>query len=189
MNFKTEKLSFFPVEVKHHNLVLNWLDKPHVRKYFYGEGLENTKRKLHMFINGINNNGEYSFEHWIAYIGDQPFGFLMTSLVEGPYNSDDPVDKWYEEGKKAITLDLLIGPEDYLGKGLGHRMIQEFLIAKFYDADKVLIDPSASNTRAVHVYEKAGFRKIEHFPQQHDDPNLCWMMHLEIKDLKKAIGE
>lgn len=142
-----------------------------------------------MVINGINNNGEYSFEHWIAYIGNQPFGFLMTSTVEGPYDSNDPVDKWYEEGKKTITLDLLIGAEGCLGKGLGHRMIQEFLIAKFSDVDKVLIDPSVSNTRAVHVYEKAGFRKIEQFPQQHDDPNLCWMMHLEIKDLKKMIEE
>ena len=185
LNLSTEKLSFFPVEEKHHNIILHWLDKPHVRKHFYGEGLENTQRKLHMFINGIKNNGEYSFEHWIAYIGNQPFGFLMTSYVEGPHDPDDYVNKWYEEGKETITLDLLIGPEEYLGKGLGHRMIQEFLIDKFSDADKVLIDPSVSNTRAIHVYEKAGFCKIEKFPQQHDDPSLCWMMHLNIQDLKR----
>ncbi|MCB1111721.1 MAG: GNAT family N-acetyltransferase [Chlamydiales bacterium] len=183
MNINKRKLAFYPVEEKHRGIILDWFDKTHVKQWFYGEGLENTRTKLHLFINGIKNNGEYSFEHWIAYIDDQPFGFLMTSFVEGPYNPDDHINKWYEEGKKLITLDLLIGAEEYLGKGLGHQMIQEFLIEKFSHVDRVLIDPSVSNTRAIHVYEKAGFRKVEQFPQQHDDPNPSWMMHLDMKEL------
>ena len=185
MNLKEEPFSFFAVEEKHRTTILDWLEKDHIKKFYYGQGLENTIRNLDLFIKGIKHNGEYSFELWISYIGDKPFGFLMTSLVEGPYKYDDHIDKWYEEGKETITLDLLIGPEEFLGKGFGHRMIQEFLLDKFPNEFKVLIDPEASNTKAIHVYEKAGFKKIEQFAQTHDDPNLCWMMHLKIDDLKK----
>lgn len=187
MNIKKEPLSFFSVEESHHEIILEWFKKEHVKDFYYGDGLKNTLRNLDLFIKGIENNGEYSFKHWIAYIGDQPLGFLMTSLVKGPYNSNDPYNKWYEEGKETITLDLLIGPEEYLGRGLGHRMIQEFLLDRFSHVDKVLIDPEESNTRAIRVYEKSGFRKIEQFPQQHDEPRLCWMMHLDIEDLKRAM--
>ena len=180
MNSNERQLAFFPVEEKHREIILGWFGQKHVNEYFYGEGLENTLNSLDAFIKGEKN----LFEHWIAYIGEEPFGFLMTSRIKGPYNADSPYDKWYEEGKEAITLDLLIGPETFLGKGLGHRMIREFLIDRFPHVDKVLIDPSVTNTRAIHVYEKAGFKKIEQFPQQHDSPDLCWMMHLDTnKDL------
>lgn len=177
-------LSFFPVKEEHREIIFDWFKKEHVKEFYYGQGLENTLRNLDLFIKGINNNGEYSFEHRIAYIGNIPFGFLMTSLVEGPYNPDDPIDKWYEEGKETITLDLLIGSEEFLGKGLGHRMIREFLLDKFPHASKVLIDPETSNTKAIHVYEKAGFKKVEQFVPEYD-PIPHWMMHLEMKNLER----
>lgn len=177
MNLKEESLSFFPVGEEHRKLIFDWFEKDHVKEFYYGQGLVNTFKNLDLFVSGIRNNGEYSFEHWIAYIGCRPFGFLMTSLVEGPYNPDDHVDKWYEEGKETISLDMLIGPEEFLGKGLAHRMIQEFLLDKFPHAAKVLIDPEASNTKAIHVYEKAGFKKLEQFIPKYD-PISHWMMIL-----------
>ena len=42
-------------------------------------------------------------------------------------------------------------------------MIQEFLISHFPKMKKVLIDPEASNERAIHVYQKAGFKIIGEF--------------------------
>lgn len=183
MNSQEDRLFFYPVEKKHLNVVLDWFQKEHVKEYYYGTGLENTLKNLDLFTNGIKHNGEYSFELWIACIGSKPFGFLMTSLVEGPLNTNDPIDKWYEEGKVSITLDLLIGEEEYLGRGLGHRMIQEFLLDKFPHTSKVLIDPAVTNTKAIHVYEKAGFEKIEQFTPAHD-PKLHYMMHLKMDDLK-----
>lgn len=182
-------MTFYPVEKKHHDLIYGWLHKIHVQPYFYGEGLKNTLKNLEFFVNGIKTNGSYRFEHWIAYIDEIPFGFLMTSRIDGPYNSNDPYSKWYEDGKETITLDLLIGEEDYLGKGLASRMIQEFLLDKFSHISKVMIDPEEDNPRAIRVYEKAGFRKIEKFAQTHDDPKPCWMMHMEIEELKRLFNK
>jgi len=182
MNQKTEQLSFFPVEKQHQEIIRNWLKKEHVKEYFYGQGLENTLRSLDDFVNGTENNEDVSWEHWIAYLSDKPFGYLMTSPVKGPYDSSEDYNKWYKEGKETITLDLLIGEEEFLGKGLAHRMIQEFLRNKFSHVSKVLIDPGATNKKAIHVYEKAGFKKAEQFCPDYD-PVPHWMMVLEIDHL------
>lgn len=185
MRSQDNEMTFLSVEEKHHSIIQEWLHKEHVKPFFYGEGLENTLRNLALSVKGIKNNGRYSFEHLVACIDGQPFGFLITSEVEGPYDPKDPYNKWYEEGKTTITLDLLIGEEAFLGKGLAPRMIQEFLLDKFSHVSKVLIDPEEGNQKAIHVYEKAGFKKIEIFPQTHDDPQPCWMMHLMMEELKR----
>ncbi len=104
----------------------------------------------------------------------------MTSLVGGPYDSQDAYNKWLEDGKKTITLDLLIGEESFLGKGLASQMIQEFLSDNLLQVSTVLIDPESANFKAIHVYEKVGFKKIEEFiPKFNPIPH--WMMRLRIK--------
>lgn len=142
--------------------------------------MKNTLDNLELYCQGINNNGRYSFDHWIAYLDDDPFGFLMTSPVE-PSDGDE-LDKWCIEGKKTSTLDLLIGNPKYLGKGLSVAMIRAFIRDKFSDYDFFIIDPEVSNTRAIHVYQKAGFRVQGEFcPSFNPIPHL--MMRLAVVDL------
>jgi RimJ/RimL family protein N-acetyltransferase len=101
----------------------------------------------------------------------------MTSALEGPSNPYNK--KWYVEGKRTLTLDLLIGSEELLGKGLAGRMIQEFILDKFSDADFFIIDPAKSNPKAIHVYEKAGFEKVDEFCPSYD-PIPYLMMRLAV---------
>ncbi len=70
------------------------------------------------------------------------------------------LSKWCSKEGAAITLDLLIGEADYLGKGLSHIVIQEFLLSQFPNVSEVLIDPEATNSHAIHVYEKVGFHHL-----------------------------
>lgn len=174
-----DNLSFNPVAGEHRELVRTWLHKEHVRPYFYGQGLENTLKNLDLFVKGIDHNGLYRFKYWIARAADKPFAFLITSEVEGPYDPKDDYAKWYEEGRQTITLDLLIGEEEFLGKGLAAPLIREFLLTMFPHASIVLIDPEATNSRAIHVYERAGFEKLEQFIPAYN-PVPHWMMRLKI---------
>ena len=175
----TQKLTFYPFKNEYFEMVIQWLKKLHVREYYYGEGLDNTISNLELYKNGIRDNGRYFFDFWVACIQEKPFGLLMTSPISGPYDPEDPYDKWFQDGKEIITLDLLIGEENYLGKGLGQRMIREFLLEKCSQVSTVLIDPEIKNTRAIHVYEKVGFKKVEQFFPSHN-PAPHWMMYLEI---------
>ncbi|MCR9191294.1 MAG: acetyltransferase [Gammaproteobacteria bacterium] len=169
-----------PAEKKFEPILLTWFDKPHVQEFYYGDGLKSTLHNIKLYMQGIKNNGDYSFDHWIAFFDNQPFGFLMTSTIENGH-------EYFMKDASTMTLDLLIGEEAFLGKGLAVAMTQELILDKFSDTDYVLIDPSASNPKAIHVYEKAGFKKIADFIPSYDPiPHL--MMRLTVQDLKNQIS-
>lgn len=160
-----EKFKFEPVKKSQRELVHSWLLSPHAAEWFYGEGLQNTFNHLEQFFLG-ESKGSY----WIAYEGQNPFAFLITSLVEKPH---DELTGWCYSQGKTITLDILIGNTDYLGKGLALPLIKQFIADQFPDVSEVLIDPEASNLRAIHVYKKAGFKVLGEFiPTYSPHPHL-----------------
>jgi hypothetical protein len=142
-------------------MIQDWLRQDYIAEWIHGVGLQNTLNGLEKFFQGKTDT-----TYWIGYQEHTPFAFLITS----------------PEGKDVITLDLFICNTKYLGKGLAVPMIKEFLVGKFPYVKKVLIDPEASNTRAVHVYEKVGFKIIGEFiASWHPVPH--YQMELYMKDL------
>lgn len=155
------RFTFKLVEPNQKLLIHNWLGQEHIKEWLHGVGLRNTFEDLEKFFKGTSWG-----QHWIVYDNDTPFGYLLTS----------------DEGKDAITLDLFICDLNYLGKGLSVQMIQEFLISQFPNKKEVLIDPEATNTRAIHVYKKVGFRIIGEFiAAWHPVPH--YKMRLDMKEL------
>ena len=109
-------LRFSQVEISHKEIILKWFQEDHVKEFFYGDGVQNTLRNLDLFCQGINDNGSYTFHHWVAFYKDVPFAFIMTSPVAGLYDENDEYNKWHVDSSKTYTLDLLIGEKDFLGK-------------------------------------------------------------------------
>jgi RimJ/RimL family protein N-acetyltransferase len=173
------RFSFKHVEEKDQALILSWLGKPHVAEWFYGQGLQNTKDHLEDICRGKSET--QSWQYWLGYDRDHPFAFFITSLVQ---KSSDELSRWCKESGEAITLDMLIGDTDYLGKELACQLIREFLLSHFPSVTEVLIDPEATNSRAVHVYQKAGFEIVGEFIPSHS-PNLHYMMRLNMRKLRK----
>ncbi len=124
------------------DLIHSWLTQKHNREWIHGIGLQNTFDGLEKFFQKKTDT-----IYWIGYDGKIPFAFLITS----------------PEGKTGITLDLFICDLNYLGKGIAVPMIHSFLQKHFSDKEKVLIDPEVANSRAVHVYQKAGFKIVREF--------------------------
>ncbi len=176
-------MKFEKLTEEYKSLVLHWLSQPHVTKFYYGDGLKNTISNIELYCQGINNNGHYYFDHWLAFYQNRPFAFLMTSPITGPYDSHHDYNEWYQSGKKTFTLDFLIGNCDFLGRGLAHRTIQRFILDKYHDADFFMIDPEESNTKAIHVYEKSGFKKVKQFFPNYN-PKAHVMMRLVVSELK-----
>lgn len=152
---------FEPVKLSQKALIHVWLKQTHIQEWIHGVGLQNTLNGLEKFF-----QGESSTKYWIGYDNDTPFAFLITS----------------SEGNDAITLDLFICDLNYLGKGIAVPMIQEFLISHFSNMNKILIDPEATNKRAIHVYQKVGFKITGEFiASWHPVPH--YQMELDMKDL------
>jgi len=146
-------------------LIHRWLSQEHVAKWLHGKGLRNTLEDLDRFFEGSS-----IYQHWIAYDEETPLAYLLTS----------------PEGEEAVTLDLFIGATDYLGKGLATAMIRQFLLTHFPDKKEVFIDPEGTNRRAVHVYEKVGFKIVAEFiAPWHPVPH--YKMRLPIEDLRSRL--
>lgn len=155
------KFSFKPAEAKDRSLVHQWLLQPHIAEWMHGIGLQSTLSGLEKFL-----QNEILTTYWIGYENAAPFAFLITS----------------PEGEEAITLDLFICDLSYLGKGLAVSMIREFLSTHFSNMKRVLIDPEATNQRAIHVYQKVGFKIVGEFiASWHPVPH--YQMELHMKDL------
>jgi pimeloyl-ACP methyl ester carboxylesterase len=170
--------TFAPVDKNTEAIILHWLNQKHVQEWIHGPCLQRTLEDIKAILQGSS-----LFQHWIAYDGITPVGYLLTSQV-----TKDPNDEYGQfcttQGP-AITLDVLIGNPQYLGKGLAHRMIQEFLLNQCSDAQEVLIDPEMANHRAIHVYEKAGFSVVTKFTPSHN-PVPHYLMRLSMDNLKQA---
>ncbi len=176
---KAFQFSFREIKDTDRDLVHSWLTKPYVAKWFYEDGLANTLKGIDEFIKGLTDT-----KYWLACDKDKPFAFLITSLVKKP---EDELSKWCVAEGTTITLDMLIGEEEYLGKKLSDLIIKEFLSSQFPEVEEVLIDPEASNTRAVHVYEKVGFQILGEFIPSHS-PHPHYMMRLNMNRLENTLG-
>ncbi|MFN0065133.1 MAG: hypothetical protein ACKVOH_02725, partial [Chlamydiales bacterium] len=109
------EISFLTLSENQRDLVLDWLEKEHVRDYFYEGGLAYTLNNLALFFEGKRHNGDGLFEHWVGYGDGEPFAFLTTYQVDGPYDPFDSYNKWFQEGKETMAMDVLIGAESFLG--------------------------------------------------------------------------
>ena len=174
-NSSNSRFNFKPVDVAHRALIHTWLTEPHVAEWFYGQGLQNTLNHLDEFLQGSSKAC-----YWLGFENHHPFTFLITSPVSKP---QDELARWCSEEGSAITLDMFIGDTSYLGKGLACLLIREFLLDQFPDVAEVLIDPEATNFRAIHVYQKVGFTTLGEFiPSHSTHPHL--MMRLNMRNLK-----
>lgn len=155
---------FEPAKSSQKALVHGWLAQSYIKEWIHGVGLQNTLNGLEKFF-----QGQSSTTYWIGYDKGIPFAFLITS----------------PEGSDATTLDVFICDLNYLGKGIAVQMIQEFLINQFPNVKRVLIDPEATNKRAIHVYQKVGFKVIGEFiASWHPVPH--YQMELYMKNILEA---
>lgn len=66
-----------------------------------------------------------------------------------------------KEGNTA-EIGIKICNFDYQNKGYGTKLLKMFISYLFNDCgfEKIILDTNLNNTRAQHVYEKIGFRKV-----------------------------
>ena len=182
-------LTFKPAEESQRELIHQWLTQDYIREWIHGQGLQNTLNGLEKFFKYTNEGNSINrkmtlTQHWVGYDKNKPIVYLLTSNIIK--NSDDEYAPFCEEEGHAITLDIFIVDKDYLGKGYARTIIQEFILNQFADVTEVFIDPEKSNTRAAHVYQKAGFKIIGEFiASWHPVPHH--RMRLKMKALQQLI--
>jgi len=152
-----------------------WIKNPHVANTWFLDGYEIAD----YICQKIEGNGyDYPF---IAYLAAKPIAYIQCSDLYA-YRTKCPAPKgvFTKEEPGTYCIDLFIGDEQNLNKGYGTLIIKAFIdyIFKNFAAEAILIDPAASNTHAIHCYEKAGFSFVK---KAFDSVTECYVMQCRKK--------
>jgi len=169
-------ITFQPLQEAHLPLLLKWLETPHV-KAWWDQDVQWTpkliKEKFGTYVQGykVEEGLKKPMRAYIISIDDVPIGYIQL------YNAHD----FPREDNILLTdlpnslaaLDIFIGEEGYVGKGLGAKIMKQFLeeyVDPSYDA--CFVDPDTANIKAIRAYEKAGFKKVKTIK----DGAVIWMV-------------
>ena len=117
-----------------------------------------------------NETGEFSyFNHFIVEVDDTPIGYCQyydCSLTPKGF-------EWDDEPPGTFAIGYLIGEEAYLGKGLGHRIVQALCerVVSCESVRRIVADPMQENETSISLLEKHGFSL--------DDNTGLYMIDLE----------
>lgn len=154
--------TFKPVTAAHEATVKSWWATPHVMD-FWGHNPAKHFPKLEYFLHGGTNPHNYETAYWIAFDGDTPYALFLTSDMRDGIMADAIHAAYFADGP-TWSVDMLIGPEAYLGKGYAIPTLQSFTeFLRVKGIVRLMIDPEVTNLKAIHVYERAGFKTVATF--------------------------
>jgi aminoglycoside 6'-N-acetyltransferase len=95
----------------------------------------------------------------MAELNGRPVGFIQ---IIDP--AKEETHYWGDVADNLRAIDIWIGEEEDLGKGYGTIMMTLALNSCFAEENvaSVIIDPLASNTKAIRFYERIGFQYVAH---------------------------
>lgn len=172
---KGKKLNLRKIEEKDLPSLYKWINNPAVSRFWYGRdkprSMEWIKKHFMPMIIGKRESN-----CWIIEAGTKPIGFMYNT----PGKNDD------NEFNGRVELDILIGEDKEWGKGYGTDALLTMIKYAFSEqkAERVFLTPRVSNSRAIHLYQKAGFKHegvLRHFDKFEGEWTNCLMMSI-IKD-------
>ncbi len=159
-------------------LMLKWLTDDRVLEYYEGRDVRFTMDTLAAhFLEEIPDGFRVIIEY-----RDQPVGYGQAYQLSGEmFGEYDYPDK----GKVVYAMDQFIGEPDYWNRGIGSAFLQMMTshLKTGKGAACILLDPHKNNYRAIHAYEKAGFRIIKSLPEHelHEGKmEDCWLMERKL---------
>lgn len=178
-----DRIGFRPVTAKDYDLLEDWMGRPHWQEW-WGD-VDTELGYVRDMVEGRDRTRPFLF-----LLDGRPAGYIQSWQV-----SDNLVEPWISKAPwlidvpaDAIGVDLSVGVEADLGKGLGTAALTAFL-RKLSDEGhrNIIIDPDAANARAIRAYEKAGFVPLLVAPDP-DSGQETLIMHLQTDGAPKQPG-
>jgi aminoglycoside 6'-N-acetyltransferase len=100
--------------------------------------------------------GQKQIKCYIIFHNEHPIGYIQSySLKDYPWENQDLDTKVIQE---AAGIDLFIGEERCVGKGLGSEIINRFLEKYIWPSYRYcLADPDIRNEISLRLFQKCGF--------------------------------
>jgi aminoglycoside 6'-N-acetyltransferase len=123
-------------------------------------------------------------EGFIVHFGERPIGYVQRYLID-----EDP--DWQETIRRAlgradgIGIDYLIGEPDLIGKGVGRRLISQFVadsLGRYPSAERIVVAVQQDNVASWKALETSGFRRAWAGKLMSSDPSDRGPSYIYIAD-------
>jgi 8-oxo-dGTP pyrophosphatase MutT (NUDIX family)/RimJ/RimL family protein N-acetyltransferase len=136
--------------------VVRWQREPHVARWWNSEGIATLETAYELYAPRMQRGS--TTRMWVVSIGGRDAGYLQD------YRVGDEEEYAAATGEpEAVAFDYLIGEPDLVGKGLGTRMIWEFvrdvLVPGYPEAPRFLASPELGNVASLRALAKCGFSR------------------------------
>jgi len=135
-----------------------WFARPHVARWWREPSdLASVERNYGPLAQGLEPT-----EGFIVHFDRRPIGYVQRYLID-----EDP--DWRETIQGAlghaggIGIDYLIGEPDVIGRGVGRRLIAQFVGAswkRYRSADRIAVALQQDNIASWKALEASGFRRV-----------------------------
>lgn len=150
-------ITFRNATIDDSEMIRNWIKtNEHTRHWYYFDKVPR--------ISTIQRELEKNFKEprtraMIVMADNVPMGYIQSYPVDGNGN-------WAKQVKVAenmVSIDYYIGDLNYIHKGLGSKMILEYIeqIVKTENYSVAMISPDPENNASCRCVEKCGFRYIK----------------------------
>lgn len=136
-------------------LLFDWFKQPYIEELW-----KEPKEYATFEAKYLDQIATKSIIPFMAYIQDNPVAFIQ-------YHHTDELDRGLAPEANipvaSVGFDLFIGNPDYLNKGYGTKLLQEFMVfvkGLEPNCQAIIIDPATDNDRAIACYKKVGFKTI-----------------------------
>jgi aminoglycoside 6'-N-acetyltransferase len=178
-----QEIQFIPLHPSHFSIVHQWFNKPHVQAFYSLRSwtIEEVYKKLMPYV-----QNEKQIKSFIIYNKQFPIGYIQSYPVKDhPWENQDLPDSIIQ---KAAGLDLFIGEESCLGKGLGCIIINRLIEEQIWPSYQYcLADPDIRNRSSIRLFHQCRF--VEHKQIIAKDAlNRPVSLQLFIKENRKQAG-
>jgi len=173
MLFQNDKLVVRTLTLEDHLLLVKWLSDPIVLEYY--EGRDNSFSEEMVLKKFYSSNDETS--RCILEYEGIPIGYIQYYQLD-----DEDFNKYgFCESKTIYGMDQFIGEYNYWNRGIGKLLVRSMVqfLVEVKQAEKIVMDPQTWNERAIHCYEKCGFKKVKLLPKHelHEGKYRdCWLI-------------
>lgn len=156
------RVAFRPLTRADLELLTRWLNTPHVATWWADPPALSGPAPEPVTV--AQTTAEYGPDGGTAH----PYVILADGAPVGMiqwYRLRDEPDyaaAVHEADGDAAGVDVLIGDPDWVGRGLGRRVIGQFVTEVVFPAgvDRVVASPAVGNHRSIAAFARAGFRSV-----------------------------
>jgi len=156
------------------HLLVKWLSTPEVLKFYEGRDrmFDLEKVESTFYLQKGHETG------CIVEYDGVPIGYVQFYKLDSNCKEDYGL---IHSNEILYGMDQFIGEVDYWNKGIGTQLVTAMIdfLTTFEKAERILMDPQITNSRAIHCYEKCGFQKVKRLLKRelHEgEYRDCWLM-------------